>query len=102
MFKDKRVEMVKGDSWARKGWTGVVVIEDINSVIVEWDNGKRLSHRKCNVRIISETTFSNNPNRAFVLHKQRLRKKAQKENTERKLAAIKKKILYVPTTSEIF
>ena len=72
-FKDNRVEMIKDDGWANVGWTGIVLCEDEDSAYVKWDRGKTYSHMKYNLKIISH----NNPNTAFVLYKQKLRKKTQ-------------------------
>lgn len=67
-FKGSRVEMVEDDGWALPGWTGIVVIEDSASVVVRWDNGKRLSHMKNNLRMIPMASFDD-PNAAFKFRK---------------------------------
>ena len=63
-FQGSRVEMVEADGWAVVGWTGIVVIEDRDSVVVRWDNGKRLSHMKNNLKIMPITSCDD-PNTVF-------------------------------------
>ena len=71
-FFGSRVEMVENDGWAKPGWTGIVIDEDEYSVVVGWDNRKRLSHLKRNLRIILVTKgdgSNDDPNMAFKMHK---------------------------------
>lgn len=66
-FQGSRVKMVKSDRWAAVGWTGIVMREDSESVIVRWDNGKRYSHMKYNLKMIPITAFDD-PNTAFAIY----------------------------------
>jgi len=60
--------MVKDDWWAEVGWTGIAVQSDKHSVLVRWDNGRRLNHMKKNLRIMS-VTEGDNPNFVFKMRK---------------------------------
>lgn len=65
-FLGSRVEMVEFDGWGMPGWTGIVTDADKFTVVVKWDNGKRLSHSKNNLRMIA---IQDGPNFAFKMYK---------------------------------
>jgi hypothetical protein len=73
-----RVRMTRSDGWAEEGWTGEAV--DIGrfggSIVVLWDNGKKLSHIQSDI----EFTDNRNPNIAFIAFKMR------KNTNERKIS----------------